>query len=188
MFVIGTRQDQICLHQRPREGGDLEFLQPLHRAASCFSFYVNCSPSPLLCPEGRPGEQEITNTHSSQGHRDQIALAQGGAHLQPPLPSHLALHFYQQLGGCGELARVSHSWPPLPKGAVPAFLPRILGMPLAILTDGNCSLLKFSATRTKEFLAFLRLGNICLFTISFSLRLEDYLLSLCFAYCHIPGD
>lgn len=139
---MGTRHHQICLHQSAQQEWDLEFLLPLHRASSCFSFYVSCAPSPLLCPEGKPGEQKTRNTHSSQGQRDRSALTLEGAHLHRPLPSHLSLHFFQQLGGCGELARGSHSRPPLPERAVPVSLARILGMPLTIPTDGNGSPLK----------------------------------------------
>lgn len=84
---MGSRYHQICLCQSPQEEGDLELGLAL-------DFFVNCALFSLLCPEGIPGEQEVTNSDSSQGHRDQIALAQVGVNFQSPCPSHSALHFY----------------------------------------------------------------------------------------------
>lgn len=52
-----------------------EFLQLSDITGPCFSFYVNCAPSPVLCQEGRLGEQEVINTQPSQDHRDQMAQA-----------------------------------------------------------------------------------------------------------------
>lgn len=146
---MGTRYYQLCFHQSPQEEGDLEFLQPPHIAGSCsrffFFFFVNCSPFPFLWPGLlRAGS---SNPDSFQGHRDQIALAQVGAHFQSPCLSHPALYFYQQLGVYRELARVSHSRLPLPKGDVLDSLLRFLGMPLEIPPDGNCFSLNISFTR-----------------------------------------
>lgn len=94
--------------------GDLEFLQPSHRAGSCFRFFVNCPLFPLLCPEVIPEQQEVTNPDCSQGHRDQIVLVHIGVHFQSPCPSHTPLHFncsWKDVGSWQEWVTLNHLFP-----------------------------------------------------------------------------
>lgn len=82
---------------------------------------MTCASSPLLLSEGRPGEPEVTNPHPTWGHRYQTVLAQKEACLSPHPPH--------------PLATVGHLSPSLPKEAIHAFPPGILGLPVTVTSD-----------------------------------------------------
>lgn len=162
---MGSRYHQICLCQSPQEEGDLEFLQAPHRAGSCFRFFCKLCPFPTFVPRRhsrRTGGHKLRFFPGPQGSN---CFGTGRGQFSIPLSFPPCPTLLLQLEGCRELARVSHSRRPLPKGAVPVSFPRILGMPLAIPPDGNCSPLNISSTRPNEFLTFLRLEKICLFIV-----------------------
>lgn len=114
-------------HLETQEEWDLKFLQLPGSTRRCSSFHVNCAFS-LLLPKGRPEEQEVTNSHPSQGHRIKLLWPRKGP-WAVPCPPHPPPPLQPQSGGNTELARVTPDHP-FPKGAVPAFPTRTaLGSP-----------------------------------------------------------